>query len=110
VECYYLYGETRNTEDNGVAMAFAKLPLILKTYDSKDVFNFNEIGLYYRALPCKTLNIRHAKENNKKKDYIYIGAYTNVSRKERLKLVFSCKSTRLRCFSRDFSPNSIVHY
>ena len=110
MECYYLYGETRNAEKNGVAMAFAKLPLLLKTYDPKDVFNFDEIGLYYKALLCKTLNIGHAKGNNKKKNCITLGLYTNVLGKEHLKLVFICKSTCLRCFPQDFSPNSIVHY
>ena len=43
----------------------AKIPFILKKYDPEDIFNFDETSLYYRASPCKTLNIGKAKGDKK---------------------------------------------
>jgi hypothetical protein len=37
-------------------------------YVPDDVFNFDEIGLYYRAPSSRTLNIGKAKGMKKKKD------------------------------------------
>lgn len=35
-----------------------RLPDILRGYDPKDVFNMDETGLFFKALPDKTLSIR----------------------------------------------------
>ena len=86
----------------------AKIPFILKKYDPEDIFNFDETSLYYRASPCKTLNIKKAKGNKKKKDHVALGLCTNISRKERLKFVFIHKSTRPICFPHNFDPNGTV--
>ena len=48
--------------------------------------------------------------NKKKKDRVTLGLCTNISGKERLKLVFIHKSTHPRCFPRNFDPNRTVHY
>ena len=48
--------------------------------------------------------------NTKKKDRVTLGLCTNISGKERLKLVFIHKSTHPRCFPRNFDPNRTVHY
>lgn len=47
VKCYYLHGESGNAYEIGVTLAMAKIPFILKKYDTKDIFNFDETGLYY---------------------------------------------------------------
>ena len=65
INCYYLRGESGDVDGVGVALAMAKIPFILKKYDPEDIFNFDEIGLYYRASPYKTLNIGKAKGNKK---------------------------------------------
>ena len=96
IACHYLHGEARDTDAAEVALAIEKMPSILKDYDSEDVFNFDETGLYYRAPPCKTLNIGKVKGSKKKKDRITLGLCTNISGKERLKIVFIHKSARPR--------------
>ena len=98
IACHYLHGEAGDADATGVALAMEKMPSILKDYDPEDVFNFDETGLYYRAPPCKTLNIGKVKgSKKKKKDRITLGLCTNISGKERLKIVFIHKSARPRC-------------
>ena len=53
---------------------------------------------------------RKAKGNKKKKDRVTLGLCTNISGKERLKLVFIHKAARPICFPRNFDPNRTVHY
>src|ERR1700737_2059038 len=110
IKCYYLHGESGDVDGVGVALAMAKIPFILKKYDLEDIFNFDETGLYYRASPCKTLNIGKAKGNKKQKDRVTLGLCTNILGKERLKLVLIYKSAHPICFPRSYDPNSTVHY
>jgi hypothetical protein len=110
IKCYYLHGESGDVDGVGATLAMAKIPFILKKYDPEDIFKFDETNLYYRASPCKTLHIGKAKGNKKKKDRVTLGLCTNISGKERLKLVFIHKSARPRCFPWRFDPNSILHY
>ena len=70
IKCYYLHEESGDVDGVGVALAMAKIPFILKKYDLEDIFNFDETCLYYRASPCKTLNIGKAKGNKKHKDRV----------------------------------------
>ena len=67
IASHYLHGEFSNAE--GVRTAISKVPEIMKPdYIPDDMFNFDEIGLYYRAPPARTLNIGKAKGLKKKKD------------------------------------------
>ena len=54
-------GESADVNLNVVSELKAKLPEIVKDYDIHDVFNSDETGLFYRALPDKTL-AEHGKD------------------------------------------------
>ena len=110
IVCHNLYGEASDVDAHGVGVSQAKLPAIIATYDIEDVFNFDETGLYYRAPPSKTLNVGQPLGMEKKKDHITLGLCTNVSGKERMKMVFIHNSVRPRCFPKAFDPNMLVHY
>lgn len=110
ITCHHLHGEAGDADAARVALAMEKMPSILKDYDPEDVFNFDETGSYYKAPPCKTLNIGIVKGSKKKKDRVILGLCTNISGKERLKIVFIHKVRRPRCFPCQFDLHSVVHY
>ncbi|GBL80124.1 Tigger transposable element-derived protein 6 [Araneus ventricosus] len=51
-----------------------RLPLLLAGYTDKDIFNMDETGLFFRALPNKSMMVKSAdskggKQENKREDY-----------------------------------------
>lgn len=44
-----------------VEMFLSKLPMLLKDYSPRNIFNADETGLFFRALPNKTLTLKHEK-------------------------------------------------
>lgn len=100
VACQSLHtNETSNEVADGVP--HAKLLGIIASYNPENVFNYDEIGLYYRASPSKPL-IEH--------DRVTLGLCANISGKERMKMIFVHKSPRPRCFPEHFDPNNLVHF
>ena len=57
IASHNLHGEASDADAQGVALARVQLLSTIGMYNSKDVFNFDEIGTYYRAPPAKTLKI-----------------------------------------------------
>lgn len=110
IACHNLHGESSDADAHGVCVSQHKLFAIIGTYDMEDVFNFDETGLFYRALPSKTLNVGRPRGMKKSKDRITLGLCANISGKERFKMVFIHKSARPRCFPKTFDPNVFVHY
>lgn len=51
-------GESGSVSEKDVNDWCDKLPDILSGYSDRDIFNMDETGLFYRALPDKSLNIR----------------------------------------------------
>ena len=110
IACHNLCGEFSDADAHGVGFSQAKLHAIIATYNLKDLFNFAETCLYYMAPPSKTLNVGRPRGMKKKKDRITLGLCTNVSRKERMKMVFIHKLTRPMCSPKAFDPNMLVCY
>jgi hypothetical protein len=48
-------GEAASADLEGVALVRSALPKVLKQFDRRDVFNMDETGLCYKALPSRTL-------------------------------------------------------
>jgi hypothetical protein len=71
-----------------VVILLAKLPPIIKKYDHDDVFNFDDIGFYYIAFPCKTLNVGWPYGSKKKKYHVTLGPCVSTSHKDHLNIVF----------------------
>ena len=51
-------GEAKDVDEETVASWKEKLQNITAGYEAKDIYNGDEIGLFYRALPTKTLCLR----------------------------------------------------
>ena len=73
---------------------------LLKKFEPRNVYNANETGIYYRALPDGTLT--HAQENlsgqKKAKDRIMALVAVNMDGSDKRPLLVIGKSKQLRCF------------
>lgn len=73
---------------------------ILKDYQPDDIFNADEMGLFYKCLPNKTLTLKddacHGGKNSKERITVMVGA--NMSGKEKLRLLVIGKSKNPRVF------------
>ncbi|XP_030749426.1 tigger transposable element-derived protein 6-like [Sitophilus oryzae] len=71
-------GESADVDEVTVEDWKTKLTAIIKEYDTKDIFNADETGLYYMAMPNKTFALKNDKCAGKK------------SAKQRVTLLFCC--------------------
>ena len=74
IACYNILRESSDVDAHGVGVSQARLPIIIAIYDLKDVFNFDEMGLYYKSPPSKTLNVGWSRGMKKEKKSHYFGA------------------------------------
>ncbi|XP_054711365.1 tigger transposable element-derived protein 6-like [Uloborus diversus] len=77
-----------------------ELKKILKDYQSDNIFNVDEMGLFYKCLPNKTLTLKdndcHGGKSSKDRITVLVGA--NMSGKEKLRLLVIGKSKNPRVF------------
>ncbi|KAL4135901.1 hypothetical protein QTP88_007483 [Uroleucon formosanum] len=76
--------------------------LLLKEYDSKDIFNADEFGLFFKCTPDRTLTFKgdtcHGGKKSKERVTVMVGA--NMTGTEKLKLLVIGKSKQPRCFKK----------
>ena len=76
------------------------LPTLLNGYELKNVFNADELGLFYKLLPNKTLCFKnescHGGKHSKDRVTVLVGA--NADGSEKLPLLVIGKSKKPRCF------------
>uniref|UniRef100_A0A914WT09 HTH CENPB-type domain-containing protein n=1 Tax=Plectus sambesii TaxID=2011161 RepID=A0A914WT09_9BILA len=102
VSFHKLHGEKEAADFAGAADWMEKVyPDMVKGYDSQDIFNADETGLYFKALPSGTMAVNGEKPSGGKvqKDRITILFLCNQEGSE--KFVYSIgKSKSPRCFQR----------
>ncbi|CAG2205244.1 unnamed protein product [Mytilus edulis] len=81
VHAFKVNGESASVDTTTVEEYRTRLPDITKGYTQADIFNCDETGLFYRALPDKTLGVKDQSCKGGK------------NRKERLTVMFACSST-----------------
>ena len=76
------------------------LPDILKDYAPKDIFNADETGIYFKALPDGTLCFRSEEisGSKKNKERLTVMVAANMDGSEKLPLLVVGKSKSPRCF------------
>lgn len=62
-----LCGESESVNENDMVEWIKQLPSLIKDYDMKDIFNADETGLFYRALPTKSLAFKCSNSHGSKK-------------------------------------------
>lgn len=92
-------GESADVDEVSVQDWFTKLKLIIKDYDVKDIFNADETGLYYLAMPNKTFALKSDKCAGRKsaKQRVTILFCSSMNGEKETPLVIG-KSKNPRCF------------
>lgn len=96
-----LLGEKSSANESSAEQFKLKFKNIMKNYSLDDVYNCDETGLLWKALPRKSLVTRKEKtapgfKASKERVTILVGA--NASGKHRLPLLMIGKSAKPRCF------------
>ncbi|XP_040355873.1 tigger transposable element-derived protein 4 [Ixodes scapularis] len=77
-----------------------RLQEILQTFEARDVYNADELGLFYKALPTKTLTFKGETctggKRSKERITVLVGA--NMDGSDKLRLVVVGKAQNPRCF------------
>ena len=75
------------------------LPTILARYRLKDIFNANEIGLFYKALPSKSLHFWGKHSSGRKHSKVWLtGMPASNALGEKILMFVIGKSASPRCF------------
>ena len=81
IACAVACGESASVSSTTVDDWKSRLPALYQGYAAKDIFNMDETGVFYRALPDRTLNVKGSDCHGGKKS------------KERLTVVLCCSLT-----------------
>ena len=98
----------RGSVDKDVAEDWKdKLPTLLEGYEKRDIFNMDESGLFYKALPDRTLSVKGdaCTGGKKSKDRLTLVLTVNMLGDFEKPLVIG-KSQKPRCF-KHISPSSL---
>ena len=75
------------------------LPTILSRYPLENIFNADELGLFYQCLPNKTLHLKGEKWSGRKHSNVRLtGLAAGNAYGERLQMFVIGKSVKPRCF------------
>ena len=80
------------------------------SYRATDIFNFDETGLWYRALPRRTLATGPVKGSKLEKERLTLALCVNVTGTERLKPMMIGRYKQPHCFDKAFRVSDFVHY
>jgi len=76
------------------------LPGLIQNYSEQDIFNFEELGLFFKCLPDRTSTFKgkscHGGKKSKERITVLLGA--NMAGTEKSKLLVIGKYQKLRCF------------
>lgn len=108
---FKISGESAGVRVDDVDGFKARIPEFIGDYDMKDVFNCDETGLYYRALPDKTLSVKGSLTKGSKvsKERITV-MFTCSALGEKLKPLVFGKFENPRCFKNVNKKNLGVKY
>ena len=92
-------GEKASVCQDTIGSWMGKIPGILEGYQPKDIFNMDETGLFYCALPDKTLAVKHTDMSGckKSKERLTASLCVNMEGEFEKTLVIG-KSQKPRCF------------
>ena len=95
------HGEKQDADDFGAERwVMEALPDIIKDYEPRDIFNADETGLYWRAIPDGTLAFKNCETSGSKipKERVTLLLACNMDGSEKLEPLTIGKSKNPRCF------------
>jgi hypothetical protein len=99
-----LHGEAGSVELNLVANDIAKLRVEINKYDVENVYNMDEMGLFYKLLPNRSyVKVKDHKNGRglkmmKAKDRVTLFIATNATGNDKVPIYLIGKSLKPRCF------------
>lgn len=104
-------GESAAVNSESVEDWKKRLPEIIKGYHPRDIFNMDETGLFYRALPDKSLSVKGSacSKGQHSKERISVMLCVSMTREFEKALVIG-KSERPRCFKNISTKNLPVKW
>lgn len=111
IEKKVLHGESGSLDIVEVESHRTVLKELLKTYAPNDIYNADELALFYKLLPNRSLADANADEHGLKnnKERITCMVCCNSTGTDKIRLLVINKSKKPHCFGR-FNPDSIVSY
>ena len=82
----------------------------LATYDSQDIYNMDETGLFYSLLPNSTLATGLVSGKKKQIERITVALCANATGTDKLIPLVIGKSAHPRCFGKTFNPSVYVKH
>ena len=98
IKSYRIAGESAAVDVQVVNSSKVELAELISAYEPENVFNIDETGLFYNAMPTTTLSTHgdvHGGKASKDRVTILLGA--NITGTEKLKPVLIAKSANPRC-------------
>ena len=95
-----LFGESKSVNEETVNEWKQKLPELIKEYEPQDVFNADELGLFYRLQPSKTYTFKgqKCKGGKKSRERVTILLCSNMNGTEKFDLFAIGKSANPKSF------------
>ena len=105
-------GESNEVKGDTVDSWIERLPEIIRGYEAKDIWNMDETGCFWRALPEKGLAQKGSacKGGKKSKQRVTVAIFINASGEKEFKPAVIWKSENPRCFKGVDKSNLPVQY
>ena len=97
ITCLKVCGEAGSVDKDVEEDWLSRVPDIIKDYDLKNIYNMDETGVFYRALPDKSLSVRGqaCSGGKKSKDRLTVFLYVNALEQfEKPIVIGHCKKPR----------------
>lgn len=104
------HGEAGSIDTAILAEERARLQELLDEYDPKDIYNFDETGLFYRMRPTHTLASKQVSGKKKDKTRITIGLCCNMDGSSKEEPVIINSALNPRCFKGHDISKVPIHY
>ncbi|KIJ26725.1 hypothetical protein M422DRAFT_272186 [Sphaerobolus stellatus SS14] len=105
------HGEAASVDLVAVHTERIRLQTLLKNYEERDIFNFDETGFFPFAPPDRGLATQQMSGKKTEKFRITVGVACNANGTEKLPLLFIGKSMKPRCFNgKDPNNQGFVYY
>ena len=97
---YKLHGEAASVDPDDVKAARERLTAKLASFDRRDIYNFDETGLFYRMPPDRSLATKQLSGGKGDKTRISIGFIANAEGSDIRAPLFIGHARKPRCFQR----------
>jgi DDE superfamily endonuclease/Tc5 transposase DNA-binding domain len=104
------HGESSSVDKEAIWLALPQLHDLLREYDLRDIYNFDETGLFFRLEPDMTLATKRLFGRKKDKERLTIGLCANADGSHKLPPLIIGKSQKPRCFKGIHLSNMRMKY